>query len=120
MRILTNEICHCLDWIRCQRCLENQHICGKLRYRRLRLRQRLRLPHYANVVFESEHFAQSGAEDGLRIGQYHSDELAFAAVFPCSEFFFQAHWNAFHSVPCVYARSKWYSSITTPTARRPR
>src|ERR1035438_7839395 len=37
-----------------------------------------------------------------------------------SEIFFHVNRNAGHSVPCDYARSKWYSSITTPTPRRPR
>src|ERR1035438_243435 len=120
LRILPEKISHGFHRIRRQRSLENQHICSKLRGCGLRLRQRLRLPNHANVIFQCEDLAQTGAEDGLGIGQNHSDELAFAAVFACSEIFVHANRNGSHSVPYAYARSKWYSSITTPTPRRPR
>src|ERR1700689_4101943 len=120
LRMLAKQLGNRVHGIRCQGRLENQNIGGKLRHRGLRLRQRLRLAHHANVVFEREHFAQTGAEDGLGIGHDHSDELALAAVFECSEIFFPAPRNGSHSVSCAYARSKWYSSITTPTPRRPR
>ena len=47
-------------------------------------------------------------------------QIGLSAVFACSEISFYANRNRSHSVPCAYARSKWYSSITTPTPRRPR
>src|ERR1700730_7621747 len=118
--ILAKQMDNRFYCIRRESGLENQNIRGKLCHCGLSLQQRLCLSYYADVVFEREDFAQAGAEDGLRIGEDDSDELARATVFPCSEFFFHAHRIASHSVPCAYARSKWYSSITTPTARRPR
>ena len=47
----------------------------------MRLRQRFGLAHHANVVFQRKNFAQAGAENGLRIGHDHTDELAVAVVF---------------------------------------
>ena len=108
------------DRIRRQRGLKNQNVGGKFRYCRLRLGQRLGLADHANVVFEREHFAQSGAEDSLGIGQDHADELAVAAVSRLLRDFLPRSPEWLPSVPCTYARSKWYSSITTPTPRRPR
>ena len=96
-RILAKQFGHRFHRIRCQRRFKNQHVGGKFRGCRLRLRQRLRLPHHANVIFERENFPQAGAENGLCIGHNHADELAFAAVLACSEIFFHAHRNRSHS-----------------------
>ncbi len=98
--------------------LKDQHVCGKLGHCGLRLRQSLGLADHANVVFKREDLAQAGAEDGLRIGQDHANQRARAAALVSAVIFSHAD-RSRHQFSCTYARSKWYSSITTPTPRRP-
>src|SRR4029077_9805716 len=118
--ILPKHFCDCFHRIWTQSRLKDEHIRRELRGRRLRLRHRLGLTNHTDVIFQREDLAQAGAENGLRIGHDHANELGFAPVVACPEIFVHAHRNGDHSVPCAYARSKWYSSITTPTPRRPR
>src|SRR5207245_9304533 len=84
------------------------------------LRQSLGLSHDPEVVFQSKDFAESGAKDGLRVGQDHADELAIAVtlvhLFDVDS---RRDWSACHQSPRRSARSKRYSSMTTPTPRRP-
>src|ERR1700693_6405943 len=119
LRRLAQQFRHGFDRIRRQGRLENQDVSGKLRHCRLCLRQRLGLADNADVVFEGEDLAQSRAEDGLGVGQDHANQLAGAAARVSAVIFSLTELRAIHQFACTYALSKLYSSITTPTPRRP-
>ena len=56
-----------------QRCFKNHDIHGKLARGTKSLFERFGLADYANVVFDGENLAQSGAENGLLIRQENTN-----------------------------------------------
>src|SRR5438105_4443744 len=82
-----------------------------------------RLAHDTNVVFQSKDFAQTGAENRLRVSDDHADEAAVAVSFAFTrlpEVVFHGDRSACHQFSqSAQRRSNRYSSMTTPTPRRP-
>src|ERR1700722_13768470 len=119
LRRLPQEFGHGFDWIGRKRRFENQNIGREFGYGRLCLGQCLGLSPHPDIVFESKNLPQAGPENCLGISQNHANQLARASVCVSAVIFSHANCCASHQFSCTYARSKWYSSITTPTPRRP-
>jgi hypothetical protein len=90
LRRLAQKFGHGFDRIGREGGFKNQNVGGKFCNGGLRLGQSLGLTHYADVVFESEDFAQPGAEDSLGIGQDDANELAEPLSFVGSVIFADA------------------------------
>src|SRR5256886_14780644 len=109
--------------MRTERRLQDQNVSRELFCRRQGLGHGFRLAHDTNVVFQSKDFAQTGAEDRLRVSYDHADETAVAVRFAFTrlpEVAFHGDRNACHQFSwSAQGRSNRYSSMTTPTPRRP-
>src|SRR5207244_13030851 len=103
--------------------LQDQNASRELVCRRQGLGYGFRLAHHTNVVFQGKNLAQTGAEDRLRVSHDHTDEPAVAVRFAFTrlpEVAFHGDRNACHQFSwSAQWRSNRYSSMTTPTPRRP-
>src|SRR5450755_4048452 len=144
-RILTEEFGNRLGWVRRQNGLEDHNVSGELLDGRSGLIETLGLTDNSDIVLKSEDLAQPRAEDGLGIRDNHPDRtfavlrlnpfagldtdcVAHRSATRPSSFsrptrralqsrataVFLLQTNRFNYLP-----PKRYSSITTPTPRRP-
>ena len=106
-----------------ERGFKNQNFSREFICRGNRLGQCFRLANYADVIFNRKNFAQPGAEDRLRVGHDHTNELFCALHLRRGHSCFsRAQSSTCHELPfpaTTQRRSKRYSSMTTPTPRRP-
>ena len=119
MRRLAQKFRHRFNRIRRQGGFKNQNVRGKFCDGRLGLRKGFGLTDNADIVFEREDLAQAGAKDSLSISQDHTDQAGRCRHPREPRDFLPTLTVVAISFLLSYVLSKWYSSITTPTPRRP-